>query len=381
MAESLGYKLELSPAGRTCEQIIRALGGINWMGTVTKSPELLKLLDRLAHEDLEVDVEDFDDGKKKRLRKDFAPLPKVMRVLERVNAGGISTGANHLGALIRSHVLKLGMALRCAECLHTSWFSLESLKPRLSCPHCLKKFSFPSGSPPLRDQWAYRVIGPFTTGGFAGGAYCVAAALNFLADKIARNSNWVPSLIMRNAAGQQFEADFGILMKPGWFHHTSSPYLFLGECKSFNRFEERDFARAKQAASLFPGAILCFCTFNTSLNADEVQGLAKIAERGRGRIPKKGKKGIDVEKQTNPVLIRTGNELFADLGMGDFYSVYGDQADYARAVFMRDDVNELCEFTQRIYLGICLEHEIFLEEQRAKAAKLAAKLQQPPVKQ
>ena len=81
------------------------------------------------------------------------------------------------------------------------------------------------------------------------------------------------------------------------------------------------------------------------------------------------------------MLILTGNELFADLGMGDFYSVYGDQADYARAVFMRDDVNELCEFTQRIYLGIRSEHEIFLEEQRAKAAKLAAKLQQPPVKQ
>ena len=120
MAEALGYKLELSPAGRTCEQIIQAVGSIKGIGLVARSPELLKFLDRLAHEDLEIEVEENDEDKKKKLHKDFAPLPKVMEVLERANAKGIFKGSNHLNALVRSHVLKLGMALRCTECLHTS---------------------------------------------------------------------------------------------------------------------------------------------------------------------------------------------------------------------------------------------------------------------
>jgi hypothetical protein len=117
------------------------------MGLVTRAPELLKFLDSLAHEDLEVELDGDEEGgtKKKKLRKGFAPLPKVMEILERVNAKGISKGSRHLDALVRSHVLKLGMAVRCTECLHTSWFSLESLKPRMSCPHCLKSSASPRG--------------------------------------------------------------------------------------------------------------------------------------------------------------------------------------------------------------------------------------------
>src|SRR5260370_32127807 len=75
---------------------------------------------------------------------------------------------------------RLGSVLpspHCGRCQHSSWFSLEDLAPRLSCPRCLAEFEFPSGSPPHKDAWAYRVIGPFAAGHFAGGAYCVATAL------------------------------------------------------------------------------------------------------------------------------------------------------------------------------------------------------------
>jgi hypothetical protein len=49
LAESVGYKLSLSPAGRTCEQIIAALGGLKMIGIATRSPDLLRFIDRLAH--------------------------------------------------------------------------------------------------------------------------------------------------------------------------------------------------------------------------------------------------------------------------------------------------------------------------------------------
>ncbi len=367
MAESLGYKLELSPAGRTCKQIIDALGGIRAIGIVARSLELLKFIDRLAHEaeEVELEVEEGDGLKRKKVHKGFASLPQVIEILERSNVGGLGTSSGHLNALVRSNVFKLGMALRCPECLHTSWFSLEDLAPRMSCPHCLRKFIFPSASPPRRKDWAYKVIGPFATGHFAGGSYCVATALNFLSDKVVRTSNWVTSFTMRNAAGKEFEADFGMLAAPSRFSHTSSPYLIIGECKSFNRFEQKDFSRAEQAATLFPGAVLCFCSFNDALDKSEIKGLTKLAIQGRKRM--------DVGKQMNPVLILTSRELFSEFKMTDFYSLYGDKAAYARSVYLRDDIQELCEFTQQSYLGMPSYHESVEEKRRKKAARLAAK--------
>jgi hypothetical protein len=136
-----------------------------------------------------------------------------------------------------------------------------------------------------------------------------------------------------------------MLAAPSRFSHRSSPHLIIGECKSFNRFEEKDFTRARLTAQLFPGAVLCFCTFNESLDKNEIRGLIRLAERGRARL--------DVGKQMNPILILTARELFSEFKMTDFYSLYGDKADYARSVYLRDDMEELCELRSR-FTSPCL---------------------------
>jgi len=369
LAESLGYKLSLSPAGRTCEQIIAAVGGLNMIGIVARSPELLRFMDRLAHEDLEVEIDSNEGAARKKMHKSYAPLSQVLEVINKSNMEHLSVSGPHLNALIRSKVLKLGMALRCSECQHSSWFSLEDLAPRLSCPRCLAEFEFPSGSPPHKDAWAYRVVGPFAAGHFADGAYCVAMALHFLSENIARQSNWLPSFTMRNESGKELEADFGMLATPSRFSHRSSPHLIIGECKSFNRFEQKDFTRTRQAAELFPGAVLCFCTFNEALDKNEIRGLTSLAIQGRARL--------DVGKQMNPILILTARELFSEFKMTDFYSLYGDKANYARAVYMRDDMEELCDFTQQLYLGMPSYHEWLDEKRRKRAARLAARRPAP----
>jgi hypothetical protein len=87
---------------------------------------------------------------------------------------------------------------------------------------------------------------------------------------------------------------------------------------------------------------------------------------------------MDVGKQMNPVLILTARELFSEFKMTDFYSMYGDKAEYARHVYMRDDMQELCEFTQQLYLGMPSYHEVMEEKRRKKAARLAAKPPDPP---
>ena len=57
-----GYEISLSPAGRACEQIIAALGGIQMLDIVARSSELLRLLDRMASENVEVEVDNQDEN-------------------------------------------------------------------------------------------------------------------------------------------------------------------------------------------------------------------------------------------------------------------------------------------------------------------------------
>jgi len=170
---------------------------------------------------------------------------------------------------------------------------------------------------------------------------------------------------MKDSAGKEFEADFGMLAAPSRFSHASSPHLIIGECKSFNRFEARDFARAEEAAALFPGAVVCFCTFNEALDKKEVKGLTRLAKQGRKRM--------DVGKQMNPVLILTGGELFSEFRTTELYSSYHDKADYARHVYMRNDMQELCEFTQQLYLSMPSYHEWLEEKRRKKLARTQQK--------
>jgi hypothetical protein len=170
---------------------------------------------------------------------------------------------------------------------------------------------------------------------------------------------------MNNEVGEEFEGDFGMLVAPSQISHRSTPYLIIGECKSFNRFEEKDFARARKAAELFPELVLCFCAFNEALDKNEIRGLSRLAKQGRARL--------DVGQQMNPILILTARELFSEFKMTDFYSLYGDKAEYARAIYLRGELEDVCDFTQQLYLGMPSYHEWLEEKRRRKVMRLTAK--------
>jgi hypothetical protein len=370
LAEASGLQLTLSPAGRVCEQIISSFGNLMSTRTVLESRELMRMLDRMAHEDLEVEIdepgqEQSDATKKrKKVKKAYAPLGEVQRVLRLSHQSDSGRLDRQLAALTRCNVLRLGMALQCDSCQHSSWFSLEDVKLKLHCPRCLTDFSFPAGVPP-GNAWAYRVLGPFATANFAHGAYCVASAMHFIEDKIAHKVTMISSFEMKKNGQQEFESDFGAFISPGALNPITSPYLMLGECKSFNRFEEKDFERARKAAQLFPGAVLCFCTFNESLEPAEIKGLKKIVEAGRD--------SLDVGKHLNPVLILTGRELFGQFHFGEYSELYGTDAQLARGMFMRGEIRDMCEFTQRLYLGMPSSHDVRQEKYRKQAARKAAR--------
>jgi hypothetical protein len=55
---------------------------------------------------------------------------------------------------------------------------------------------------------------------------------------------------------KKFEADFAMFIEPTFATKSSVPSLVIGECKSFNTFEDKDYERARLAMDLFPGAAL-----------------------------------------------------------------------------------------------------------------------------
>jgi hypothetical protein len=78
---------------------------------------------------------------------------------------------------------------------------------------------------------------------------------------------------------------------------------------------------------------------------------------------------MDVGTNVNPVLILTARELFRQFHLGEFSQLYGTDSQLARGIFMRDEIREICEFTQRLYLGMPSNHEV----RQAKASRRTLK--------
>jgi hypothetical protein len=148
------------------------------------------------------------------------------------------------------------------------------------------------------------------------------------------------SFVAKNEqSGKLLEADFGLMWQESVYGETQDGLLFA-ECKSYNKFEKKDFDRMRTLAKQFPGAILAFCTLRTSLAPDEVKELKKIT--------KEGMKYWKPERPINPVLILTGTELF-DFARPPHCWEGITIPEWAKRAYT---ILEICNATQSIYLGL-----------------------------
>jgi hypothetical protein len=369
-AQKNGLEVELSPAGKVAEQVITALGGLIGVGVIGNG-ELIKAFDRMANGTLEVELatEDQSDTEKRRLRKGSIPLWQIQPLLRRANNDNAYVSENHLSALLKSNVLILGMEVVCSECDQTTWFALDQLATRLKCSRCLRDFDFPL-TKPNQNTWSYRVQGPFAIEDYAHGAYCVAMALHFLVDEISRECTWIPSfrLQSKDRGPVKVEADFGAFLKPSGFGELTDPLLVFGECKTFGEFDRRDYQRMRTLAKLFPGAVICFCTLRAKLTKSEKARIAGLSRQGRTNL----KSG----QRRNPVLVLTGAELLGQFKLGRFVDDYpSDLSKLAEGAFMRRDLQEICDFTQKAHLGIESYYEWLDARRQKRVAKAAAREQ------
>jgi hypothetical protein len=252
----------------------------------------------------------------------------------------------HLRNLLNYKILKGGVTLQCPECAQRTWYALDDLSDKVICERCLEKFDFPIVRPIAEANWHLRTIGPFSVENYAQGGYCVALSLEFFGRHgLSNEMTWIPSFVLKAKNDKPLEADFGIFLSEGRLDEIKAPLVIFGECKSFNEFTNKEVNKMKVLADKFPGAVIAFCTLRETLTEGEKKIIANLARRGR--------KHFKAERWINPVLILTGIELFNDFEPPYCWKDKGVPYEaFANDWHIRDGIQNLCNATQQMHLGI-----------------------------
>jgi hypothetical protein len=260
---------------------------------------------------------------------------------------------------IKRHMVQLGLKIQCPECRQRSWYSIKEADYDLRCPQCLTSFRLPEHNP--KDiNWAYRAIGPFSLPRRAYGVYAVLLTLRFFARLLDGATTPLLSFTAKKAT-LSLEADLGLFFQRTKFRSSRTDLIFA-ECKTFGHFERKDTVRMLALAKEFPGAILVFATLRKTLTGREKRLLRPVANRGR--------KYWKVERPHNPVLILTGNELFADDDPREVWKHLGGvHASHSQSWGDGRDLIGLADATQQIYLGMRSRQQSINEREMARRSK------------
>lgn len=343
-----GIKTTLSGSGRATQQIIETLGGFPWVSALA-SEAVVKLLNDISRRPVNKSMEHHQF----RNRINDAVKGKLWH-------------RNAFKVLVEKNAVELGLEVRCEKCGSWSWYALAELDAELKCHLCLKPYGFPAINPTDRDRanWAYRLIGPFAQPNYAQGGYAAALSMRFFAEVLSgvteSRITWCAGQEMTLADKQAVEADFIL-----WYRRQAllgSPHstqLVFGEAKSFGKdaFTSEDVSRMKQLAIAFPGAALVFATMRqpSDITEEEIARLSELARWGRHYE--------DARSEARaPVIILTGVELFADHHLSHSWKERGGRhAELIAPAYVRpDNLRELADMTQQLYLGLESYHDEIL---------------------
>lgn len=350
-----GIKTTLSGSGRATQQIIETLGGFPWVSALA-SEAVVKLLNDISRRPVNKSMEHHQF----RNRIKEATKDKLW------NRGAFKV-------LVEKNAVELGLEVRCEKCGSWSWYSLAELDTELKCHLCLKRYGFPAINPTDRDRasWAYRLIGPFAQPNYAQGGYAAALSIRFFADVLSgvteSRITWCAGQEMTLSSMQTVEADFIL-----WYRRQEllgSPHstqLVFGEAKSFGKdaFTAEDVFRMKQLAIAFPGAALVFATMRqpSDLTREEIARLSELARWGRHYE--------DARSEARAlVIILTGIELFTDHNLShNWRALGGRHAEIIAPAYVRpDNLRELADITQQLYLGLESRHDEMLRKFERKS--------------
>ena len=242
----------------------------------------------------------------------------------------------------------------------------------MRCSLCLQEFGFPVLDPSLSDhsRWAYRLVGPFVLPDYASGGYGAALSIRFFSEVIGRHDHagvtWSAGQLLKLSSAKSVEADFVLWYQRKQMFGCDYPTdLVFGEAKSFGRdtFKVDDVDRMKLLAEAFPGSVIVFSTMKqaSDLAREEINRISRFASWGRERMS-------DRRGSRAPVLLLTGNELFAGFSLQEAWAKVGGQhAALAKAGrFRSDNLRVLADLTQQLYLGLPSYHAWLDEKWKKK---------------
>jgi hypothetical protein len=289
-----GWKPQLSAPGILAKQIYRSLEGFP---AILKDEKLLWLFEHMNGGSVGRDGSPTED--EKLVRERDLPVGEVKSRLGAIGRGGNPYSYSYLTT---RGIFKLGARIQCPRCLRHSWFPLDSIRDAFTCPKCLNVF--PAIGNLENATWSHKTTGPFSVPQYADGAYAVLLTLELFSDRHMTTMRTTPVLSFAAEAPnkEKIEADFAFFWQQSLYGEQKDGILF-GECKTYGRFEEKDFARMRRLAALFPGSVLVFSTLRKSLTEAEIKGITRIAKTGR--------KYWKPERPINPVTVLTGTELLA----------------------------------------------------------------------
>ncbi len=354
--KSEGWGAKISDAGKVAYQMLKHLGG-PWGITFLQGKELIKFL---VGKNDEEDSENRSQPSSGMVSRDFKG-----KAQKAYNDHYVLWGEDRfIKCFFEYNIFQLGTELQCDVCARRSWHPIDSLDYTIKCPHCLNTFEVPSHDPDA-IRWSYKTIGPFSAAGKAAGAYSVLLTAKFFASDSAISNTTTTVLSFEAEKNEiKIEADLGLFYREGSYFDRGTELIFC-ECKTYRSFTKKDINKMKILAKEFPGSILVLATLNDQLTASEkkiikpfVAACNKYHERDR---PK------------NPIMVLTANELCAHtrppFSWKDKGGTYKPFAENSRFYSLLD----ICQATQKIYLGIEPWSKNWEKEWKRRAATRASK--------
>lgn len=319
-----GLSLTPSSSGLMARSALQYLGHLLFSGGISSRP-IITMLIELAKAGYWA-VSRFEGELSEALNQSEFPWERA-RVIE---------------DLIERRVITLGISIACPTCARESWHSISAVHERVHCQHCL--ISFPT---PIHDtkklRWSYRILGPFSGTNGADGIYPVLFTIRFL--KTALDLGITACLSSEyNTNGKPRELDGTFLVEKTIWGVGTRTLCFL-EGKTGNGFTAKEVQYMDDLGRRFPGSTLIFSTLADALSPKEQDLLRPVIYRNM-RLRKRG-------RPHNDVLVLTGNELFASIGLHHSWErIGGRHKDIAVKTSGRFwQLADICESTNELYLN------------------------------
>jgi hypothetical protein len=313
-----GIQATLSEPGQIAKQMIDQLGDLMHISLLADA-ETLDLLNNMAgglrrKSNDQDEVEETFEGRR-------APVKKWIDLIARRQQQGLFARAR-LEEFTKKNIIRLGVISRCPHCQFENWHGLNNVDYTISCERCVKAYDFPQAHlSPRNENWEYRVVGPFSVPDYGRGSYPSLLALRVLHQFSTSHARMTFATAMKlEFDGLRVEVDF-----IGW--HTKEalgrdrdkdPQLVIGETKSKGQgdlVKQRDLDQLKIVGERLPGSVIVIAVMRNEFTKTEIKRLEKFVIWAS--------RSDQFGNETNPVLLLTGHELFADHGVHGAWEALG----------------------------------------------------------